>query len=68
MAIKRRSFIKKALGAGAFVLASTATAAIASTKKIDKSTSSGVIIGQSNKKEILYKETKNWDAFYKASY
>ncbi|MGB5919065.1 Tat pathway signal protein [Arcobacter sp.] len=64
----RRSFIKKTLGASALVAAAGATAAIASTKANTGDSSHGVVVGKSNKKEILYKETAEWKAFYKASY
>ncbi|PLY06246.1 MAG: Tat pathway signal protein [Arcobacter sp.] len=62
---KRREFVKKALATSALVVT---TGAIASNSKITESSSSGVVVGKSTKKEILYKETQNWDAFYKASY
>lgn len=65
---KRRSFIKKTLGASALVAAGGATAAIASANTKSVNSSNGVVVGKSNKKEILYKETAEWEAFYKASY
>ena len=67
MSNKRRSFIKKALGAGAVIAASSATAAVSSSSSKGYS-SNGVVIGKSPKKEILYKENQNWDAYYKANY
>lgn len=63
---KRRSFIKKTLGASA-VVAVGGVKAVASSSSI-ASTSNGVVIGKSPKKEILYKKTANWEAFYKAAY
>ena len=65
---KRREFVKKALTTSALVVASGATAVIASDKRIGEASSNGVVVGKSNKKEILYKETESWSAFYKASY
>ncbi|WP_419768469.1 twin-arginine translocation signal domain-containing protein [Arcobacter sp.] len=64
----RRSFIKKTLSASALVAAAGATVAMASTKNNTSDGSNGVVVGKSNKKEILYKETEEWKAFYKASY
>ena len=54
---KRRSFLKKTLGTGVVVAASGVIASDTSTKG-----SSGVVIGKSVKKEILYKKTLNWEA------
>ena len=61
---KRRSFIKKTLGASA-VLAVGGVKAVASEQPI---TSNGVVIGKSPKKEILYKKTQHWEAYYKRAY
>lgn len=69
----RREFLKKALGTGAAV-AATSTVAMASGLTSNNITdvrepdSNGVVVGKSPKKEILYKETKAWDDFYKSSY
>lgn len=68
MESKRREFVKKAFTTSALVVASSATSAIYNKKSNSQSGSNGVVVGKSTKKEILYKETKNWDAFYKASY
>lgn len=65
---KRRSFIKKTLGASALVAAGGATVAMASGDTKNINSSNGVVVGKSPKKEILYKETSEWEAFYKASY
>ncbi len=65
---KRRAFVKKALTTSALVVATGASNAIASGKQSEETNSNGVVVGKSNKKEILYKETDNWSAFYKASY
>jgi len=63
---KRRSFLKKAAVVGAAVTAVGSVAAVASSKDGTYS-SSGVVVGHSNKKEILYKKTKAWDDFYRTA-
>ncbi len=63
----RRSFIKKTLSASALVAVGSSVA-LASSNTKNNSSSSGVVVGKSSKKEVLYKETKEWEAFYKASY
>ncbi len=63
----RRSFIKKTLSASALVAVGSSVA-LASSNTKNNSSSSGVVVGKSPKKEVLYKETKEWEAFYKASY
>ena len=62
----RRSFIKKTLGASA-VVAAVGVSAIASDKGAKIAGSNGVVKGKSKKKEILYKKTANWDAYYHAA-
>jgi len=62
----RRGFLKKAAVLGTVTAVST-VGAVASGSK-DEYRSNGVVIGKSSKKEILYKKTLNWDAYYKASY
>ncbi|MDX1809235.1 MAG: Tat pathway signal protein [Sulfurospirillaceae bacterium] len=59
---KRRSFLKKAAVVGALSAAGT-VAATAATKS-DAYSSNGVVVGHSNKKEILYKKTKAWEEYY----
>lgn len=70
MSEERRNFLKVAAGAGAvgFATLLKAKCGIASTKKMDSSSSNGVVTGTSPKKEILYKKTEHWDRFYKSSY
>jgi len=63
---QRRSFLKKALGTGA-VVAAVGVSAIASDKGAYTAGSNGVVVGKSNKKEILYKKTANWEAYYHAA-
>ena len=61
----RRSFIKKAaiVTTGAVAGATVMTAnSNASVQDVD---GNGVVIGSSNKKEILYKKTSQWEEFYK---
>ena len=61
----RRNFTKKtALVVGATVVGATALAA-ANGKASYEADSNGVVVGESQKKEILYKKTKAWDDFYK---
>lgn len=63
---QRRSFLKKTLGASA-VVAAVGVSAIAGDKGGQMAGSNGVVIGKSKKKEILYKKTTNWDAYYHAA-
>ncbi|PPK60277.1 Tat pathway signal protein [Malaciobacter marinus] len=65
---ERRSFVKKTLGASALVAAGSAIPVMANSTNSSVSSSNGVVVGKSPKKEILYKETAQWEAFYKASY
>lgn len=61
---KRRSFLKKTLGASA-VVAVGGVKAVASEQTLS---SNGVVVGHSPKKEILYKKTQHWEDYYKRSY
>ena len=63
---ERRSFLKKTLGASA-VVAAVGVSAIASETGVQTAGSNGVVKGKSKKKEILYKKTANWDAYYNAA-
>ena len=60
----RRDFLKKsAVVAGAAAVGSTA---MAMSKKSESDTgSNGVVVGQSPKKEIIYKKTAAWEEYYK---
>jgi anaerobic selenocysteine-containing dehydrogenase len=60
----RRDFLKKsAVVAGA---AAVGTSAMAMSKKTESNTgSNGVVVGQSPKKEIIYKKTAAWEEYYK---
>ena len=62
----RRNFAKKlaiAVGVGATV--GSATTLIANDKNEESNLSNGVVIGQSNKKEIIYKKTDAWNEYYR---
>lgn len=63
----RRDFLRKSLkvGASAMVIAS---AVKATTKKEFVNEEKNVVLGQSNKDEILYKKTAHWQAYYKVAY
>jgi len=63
---QRRSFLKKTLGASA-VVAAVGVSAIANENGAKIVGSNGVVKGHSKKKEILYKKTANWDAYYHAA-
>ncbi len=65
---RKTEFCKKTLGASALVAAGSAIPVMASSANSSVSSSNGVVVGKSPKKEILYKETAQWEAFYKASY
>ncbi|GAX87194.1 conserved hypothetical protein [Lebetimonas natsushimae] len=60
--MKRRSFLKGALGIGAL---SVASSTLAFAKPEEGDYGNGVVRGHSPKKEILYKKTKNWEIYYK---
>lgn len=63
---KRREFLKKAAVVGTIAAASS-TMAMANTKHSKGTSDEGVVIGKSNKKEILYKKTQQWRDFYKSA-
>ncbi len=62
---KRRIFLKKTLQTGAVV---AGAAVVGVNAKPSSKETNGVVFGKSNKKEILYKETKAWELYYKRSY
>ena len=64
---ERRKFLKTSVGAGA-VAATAVIAARSAVAAENDSGSNGVVIGNSPKKEILYKKNANWDMYYKAAY
>ncbi len=62
----RRDFAKKAaIAVGVTAVGATALAANSKNASSYEADSHGVVIGNSNKKEILYKKTKAWEDFYK---
>ncbi len=64
----RRDFLKKSLkvGTAGGILA---VSAIAKTTSDDLAPDgNGVVVGKSNKKEVLYKKSKNWETYYKIAY
>jgi hypothetical protein len=63
----RRNFTKKAaiIAAGAAAVAGTSVLAATGESSIEGDESNGVVVGNSRKKEILYKKTASWEEFYK---
>ncbi len=61
----RRSFLKKAALASA--VSAVGTVAAAAATKSSTYSSSGVVVGHSNKKEINYKKTEAWDEYYRTA-
>ncbi|MDD2448332.1 MAG: twin-arginine translocation signal domain-containing protein [Sulfurimonas sp.] len=71
--LKRRDFLKRA-GIAASVLATSVVAVAATTegqhrghRGNSENIGDGVVVGSSNKKEILYTKTQNWEEFYQAA-
>lgn len=64
----RRDFLKKSLkvGAASGVLAVSTVAKVTSDDLAPDD--NGVVVGKSNKKEVLYKKSKNWETYYKIAY
>lgn len=60
---KRRSFLKKAAITGA--VTAVGAVSVVANSSTHSSNSNGVVVGKSDKKEILYKETKAWEDYYK---
>ena len=61
----RRDFAKKsALVVGATAVGTTVLAA-ANSSVSEETLSNGVVVGNSNKKEIIYKKSKAWEDYYK---
>ncbi len=63
MTIMRRNFLKKATVGSAVVAIGLTTVASAESK----TTSGGVVVGKSKKKEITYKKTQAWEDYYKSA-
>jgi len=66
---KRRGFLKKLGKAGAVAAVGTTTVAFANSghERSYTSDSNGVVVGQSNKKEIIYKKTAIWDEYLRTA-
>jgi len=67
---KRRKFIKRVTIATSVLAGSIAATALTSQKQdrgANSSVGNGVVVGRSNKKEILYNKTTTWDKFYQAA-
>lgn len=61
----RRDFAKKtAMVVGATAIGATVLAANTNEASYEAD-SNGVVLGESTKKEILYKKTKAWEDYYK---
>ncbi len=61
----RRDFAKKLAMATVGVTVVSTTTLLASSKKGNESLSNGVVVGSSNKKEILYSKTNVWNEYYR---
>ncbi|PID77328.1 MAG: Tat pathway signal protein [Deltaproteobacteria bacterium] len=68
MSEERRKFLKITAGAGVAGLATMLKAKCGIAAENEQSSSNGVVVGKSPKKEILYKKNENWDRYYKSSY
>ncbi|AQW88326.1 putative formate dehydrogenase-associated protein [Campylobacter pinnipediorum subsp. caledonicus] len=69
MKVNRREFLRKALKVSTLAGGVVATNTLADTAKIsDLADSNGVVVGKSNKKEVLYHKTQMWEHFYKIAY
>ena len=65
----RRDFLKKSLKVGAVGGTMLAAAAIAEPTSDELAPDdNGVVVGKSNKKEVLYKKSKEWEYYYKIAY
>ena len=65
MVEERRGFLKKLATAGA--VSSVGVVAASAGDKKQAQSSNGVVVGNSPKKEILYKKTEAWDEYYNAA-
>jgi len=62
----RRDFAKKlAMATVGVTVVSTTTLLASSKKKDNKGLSNGVVVGSSNKKEIIYSKTNAWNEYYR---
>lgn len=65
---QRREFLKTTLGATALGVGMLVSAKSVKAATESDTSSNGVVMGHSPKKEVLYKKTSNWDMYYKAAY
>ena len=67
MQASRRACAKKAAIITAAAVATTGTVVLAGNGEtsVQDYSNNGVVVGKSNKKEILYKKTMAWEEFYK---
>jgi len=63
----RREFAKKTamITAGAAAIAGTSVLAATGESSVQDDSNNGVVKGSSRNKEILYKKTAAWEAYYK---
>jgi len=61
----RRGFLKTVVLSSA--VATVGISAFASGEKATVSSSNGVVVGKSKKKEITYTKTQAWEDFYKSA-
>jgi len=65
----RREFLKKSLKATTIAGTAVAATSLAATSKSAlEADDNGVVIGKSNKKEVLYRKTQAWEQYYKVAY
>jgi hypothetical protein len=65
----RRGFLKKLVKASAIAAVGTTTVALANSghERSYSANSNGVVVGKSNKKEIIYKKTAVWDEYLRTA-
>ncbi|CAD7289223.1 MULTISPECIES: Tat pathway signal protein [Campylobacter] len=64
----RREFLKKSLKVGAVAgVVATPLAAKVTSEELTAD-GNGVVVGTSNKKEVLYHKSLAWEKFYKVAY
>jgi len=65
----RRGFLKKLVKVSAIAAVGTTTVALANSghERSYSANSNGVVVGKSNKKEIIYKKTAVWDEYLRTA-
>lgn len=66
MSNPRRKFLKSTAKAGAVAAVAGIAFNACSNKKVESS--NNLVRGKSKKQEILYQDTKYWEAYYKVAY